>query len=109
MTDREKMIDLLDNVASNILQFPTDGFIEHLADYLLANGVTVKQWIPVSEPPEEPNEYIVMIKGAAEATTLLFDGSYWFEEDEDGWVNYYAVTHWMPLPEPPESEGDGEA
>lgn len=53
-------------------------------------------------PPQEPGEYIVMIKGGANATTLLYDGGLWFEEDEEGWQTYYDVTHWLPLPEPPE-------
>ena len=43
-TDREKLIELLNEVASNVIQFPTYGFIEALADHLLANGVTVKQY-----------------------------------------------------------------
>ena len=55
-----------------------------------------------TDPPKEPMEYIVMIKGGANATTLLYDGRLWFEEDEEGWRTYYSVTHWMPLPEPPE-------
>lgn len=25
-------------------------------------------------------------------------------DDEYGYYEYYAVTHWMPLPEPPEGE-----
>lgn len=41
MTDREKLIELLNDVGSNVLQFPTDGFIAALADHLLANGVKV--------------------------------------------------------------------
>ena len=55
-----------------------------------------------TDPPKEPMEYIVMIKGGANATTLLYDNGLWFEEDEEGWQTYYSVTHWMPLPEPPE-------
>ena len=54
-----------------------------------------------TDPPKEPMEYIVMIKGGANATTLLFDGEDWFDEAEDGEQNFYIVTHWMPLPEPP--------
>lgn len=61
------------------------------------------QWYDAeTDPPKEPMEYIVMIKGGANATTLLYDGRLWFEEDEEGWQTYYNVTHWMPLPEPPE-------
>ena len=62
-----------------------------------------QQWRDAkTDPPKEPMEYIVMIKGGANATTLLYDGRLWFEEDEEGWRTYYSVTHWMPLPEPPE-------
>ena len=64
-----------------------------------------RQWISVEDRlPTEPTEYIVVIKGGASATTLLFDGSLWFEEDQDGWRTYYAVTHWMPIPQPPKGE-----
>lgn len=41
MTERERLIELLNNVGGNVLEFPTNSFIESLADYLLANGVIV--------------------------------------------------------------------
>lgn len=63
------------------------------------------KWISVEDRlPTEPSEYIVVIKSATRATTLLFDGSFWFEEDRDKRRTYYAVTHWMPLPEPPKED-----
>lgn len=109
MTDREKLIKLL-----YVLLIPNGvcaNPAEVVADYLLANGVTFatdtnvgSNWKPASEPPKEPMEYIVMIKGGANSTTLLFDGRLWFEEDPEGWRTYYEVTHWMPLPEPPKEE-----
>lgn len=55
-----------------------------------------------TDPPTEPNEYIVIIRGGVSVTSLLYDNGLWFEEDEEGWQTYYSVTHWMPLPEPPE-------
>lgn len=63
------------------------------------------EWISVKDrPPEENNtfsEFIVMIKGAKRPTTLEYQGSEWFV-DEDG--SNYAVTHWMPPPDPPANE-----
>ena len=60
-----------------------------------------QQWRDAeTDPPKEPTEYIVMIKGGADATTLLYSGDYWFEE-LNGETTCYSVTHWMPLPEPP--------
>lgn len=41
MTDREKLIDLLNDVGKNVMQFETGNFIESLADHLIANGVTI--------------------------------------------------------------------
>ena len=46
MDIREKLVELLEEVASNIMQFPTGEFIPALADHLLANNVTVQEWIP---------------------------------------------------------------
>lgn len=80
------------------------------ADYFIAHGVTFAEdtnvptkWIPISEPPTEADEYIVMIKGAGSSTTLLYDPikKIWFEEDARGNVERYVITHWMPMPEPP--------
>ena len=59
-----------------------------------------------TNPPQEPGEYIVMIKGGANATSLLFDGRLWYEETEPYWYEIHKVTHWMPLPEPPEESKD---
>lgn len=43
MTDREKLIEILLEVSKNIMSFPAEGFNEHLADYLIAHGVTVRE------------------------------------------------------------------
>lgn len=80
------------------------GLEERVADHLIAKGVTVQRWIPVTERlPEQLKEYIVMIKGATHPTTLYYEnfGEFWFDLS-DG--NEYVVTHWMPTPEPPKGE-----
>ncbi len=81
--------------------------IESLADYLLANDVTVQEWIPAVEPPKESGEYIVLIHGAAKPTTLLYDADLksWFEavlQGDEEIYTYYPVDYWMPLPEVPD-------
>lgn len=49
MTDREKLVDLLDN-----LGVYDDWYANtDIADHLLANGVAVQQWMPLPEPPKE--------------------------------------------------------
>lgn len=79
-----------------------------LIDHLLANGVTVQEWIPASEPPETNGCYLV-------AGNLRWDGrpitreAYW---NGDGWLScdgkcYITrlITHWMRSPHPPKQEG----
>ena len=101
MTDREKLIELL-KYAPLIKEMHGITWVEAMSGWLVDNGVTVQKWIPVSERlPNDPMEYIVMIKGGAKATTLLFDGDSWFEADDLEFKTYYQVTHWMPLPEAP--------
>lgn len=104
MTDREKLIELLNNVGSNIMQFPTYGFIEHLADYLLSNGVTVQQWIPVSEPPEVwrdengdmVNYFVNTQYYGVDIANYMAPAKCWLSMGFP--IN---VTHWMPMPKPP--------
>lgn len=85
--------------------------VEHLPELAKLFGCTIDDlftnnaqvWIPVSEPPTEADEYIVMIKGGASATALLYDPTekIWFEEDARGNVERYVITHWMPMPQAP--------
>ena len=95
MDVREKLVELLREV-----QY-LGGLEEKIADHLIAHGVTVQQWVPVSvRLPEEHGEYIVVIKGTNRATTLLYlpiGGT----GRCPGSLAPYPVTHWMPLPEPP--------
>ena len=96
---------------------------EKLADHLLANGVTVKEWISVNDRlPEEDGYYLVFVQGyyAKCVRTLNFakDGrkvdefdfdedakNVWYRYDSEyGYVTVEDVTHWMPLPQPPKGE-----
>ena len=108
MDVKEKLVELL---------FQCDRFtLGEIADHLIANGVTVQEWIPVTErlpkfTEEEIEgyrffgdtffpEFNVMISGATQPTTLYFDGERWYDEE----LHCYCVTHWMPMPEPPKGE-----
>ena len=114
MDVREKLVGLLD-------RFVYDDWYSNgeIAEKLIANGVTVQEWISVDDrlPIEEakaheqewPGEYcefLVMIEKGSLPTTLYYD----FEENEWFKINTaleretYKVTHWMPLPPPPKGE-----
>ena len=78
-------------------------------DHLIANGVTVQKWIPVTERlPEKNGTYLVLWTNKAvsdaeyESTYKSF--GYWIDillDTDEEWIAYQHITHWMPLPEPP--------
>lgn len=77
--------------------------IEESAEYLIANGVTIQRWIPVTERlPEEQKNVIAYTDVGSFAETAHWTGYRW-EKTWDFEV-LYGVTHWMPLPEPPKGE-----
>ena len=83
-----------------------DCFPDRFADHLIANGVTVQEWIPVEERlPEEKVNCIVHYKHA-----YCDNDDYWaigicFYNGEKFQMDWsYKVTHWMPLPKPPKGE-----
>ena len=66
MTDRERLVELL-NEASEILLETAGGLNDNhgngiRADHLIANGVTVQEWFPVSEPPKKNGRYLIFTK-----------------------------------------------
>lgn len=87
---KEKLVDLLD-------QFVYDDWYGNgdIAEKLIANGVTVQEWISVKDRLPEPT-YCVLVVGAYSemAIDALGTDGEWMGMVED-------ITHWMPLPQPP--------
>lgn len=97
MTDREKLIALLKSNQSVLQAAGTSATATlRLADHLIANGVTVQRWVPVTERlPTYGQEVIVY--GGNYLKACITAMRFW----DEAHVNWYGVTHWMPLPEPP--------
>lgn len=100
---REKLIELL-----HTLHLPSecDDDYEWMADRLIANGVTVQNWIPVSERlPKDDGKVLAIVKedGYNRIAFVFYEGRRWWDCFYDGFQNI-NVTHWMPLPEPPKGE-----
>lgn len=110
MTDREKLIQIMEN-AGSLRQYPGS-----MASILIENGVTFakdinvpNRWIPVTERlPEEFASCIVYRKGifGGHFSMLRYSPAlgWHFYDSEWGDVTVDDVTHWMPLPEPPTEE-----
>ena len=105
MDGRKKMVELLTEYFG---VDPAYYGIEaaHIADHLIAHGVTVHEWVSVKERlPQEKVDCIVHYKHA-----YCDNDDYWeigicFYDGEKFQMNLsYKVTHWMPLPKPPKGE-----
>ena len=126
MTDREKLIELVAAFCRGLSVTditPPYGY-ENMADYLLANGVVVRKWIPVTERLPKDGRYLICkdfggtryVGVATYAEDLYQLDKYDFydyrRKKKGGFVDfgsdrYYEltnVTHWMPLPELPTAD-----
>lgn len=108
MDVREKLIEILRKpIFPHELVDPT----EAVADYLLDNGVTVQEWIPVEDKLPEEGEYVLCVLkgfnygGKIQVCKFVpadkFKDKPYFEHFRNG---FPSVTHWMPLPQPPKGE-----
>ena len=105
MDVREKLVelqlqaDIADNISENGTQHR-----EFIADLMIANGVTVQEWVSVEDGlPENGKESVLIALRWGEVDIGWCEDGRWDSE----FVNEYEdgeVTHWMPLPQPPKGE-----
>ena len=107
---REKLIELLEEAWWNYRHGKGPaGMPINFAEHLIANGVTIQRWIPVTERLPEPSDPATAVLGITKqgqchvvyyykaAINDVFTGFYDSAVKRD-------ITHWMPLPEPPKGE-----
>ena len=98
---KEKIVELCEDLET----LPCCDTYEGQAEYLIANGVTVQEWISVTERLPEAGSYVVCIAKRNPFSRFMPMVA---RIDKNGWTNptteqYISeVTHWMPLPEMPE-------
>ena len=116
---REELIEILKDDYCPLLWMQGD--VANLADYLIANSVTVQQWVPAAERmPDLKDDQWVDEDGSTGSfqisdwvwgintegiqarvryeTGPIFQG--WYEEDG----KTHNITYWMPLPEAPKQK-----
>lgn len=106
MDVRGKLVEL---IAETIELYPSER--EELADGLIANGVTVQEWISVEDRLPEEGEYVLCVLkgfnygGKIQVCKFVpadkFKDKPYFEHFRNG---FPPVTHWMPLPHPLKGE-----
>ena len=125
MDVKEKLVELLKSVLPNFrnnMAYWGEKPIYEFADCLLANGVTVQEWISVKDRlPEKDGGYLVVSNyfshQSINVRSFAKDGetvneydlagekNVWYRYDSEyGYVSTDSVTHWMPLPLPPKGE-----
>lgn len=109
MTDREKLVELLDYIRYS-QEFSCYDFYdmsdaaESIADFLISKGVTVQEWISAKEPPKEwkdaygtlINYLVYMPEYGVDVGNYMQPANTWLCMGLPG-----KVTHWMPMPKPP--------
>ena len=92
---REKLIELLWEYDQLRMMRMS---IEECVDKLIANGVTIQRWIPVTERLPETGKRIIVCRGDKVEQGVYLGVNGWWKVYG---ANTKAVTHWMPMPEPP--------
>ena len=112
MDVREKLVEMLNEAYFDYRHWKGEGdMIPNFASFLAAHGVTVKEWISASEPPEERGCYLVSVKHWLDGKPVTIE-AFWNGAD---WLSCYwgkgdrveltpRVTHWQYLPQPPKGE-----
>ena len=104
MDVREKLVEL----ANDVLRYLPWGEIqkdtaERIADRMMDHGVTVQEWIPVTERlPEKGGAYLVF----SSKSKTVFTAHYWLGDRWANRANGQFITHWMEMPMPPKEKNN---
>lgn len=86
--------------------FPNNAEMLKLIEYLVANGVTVQEWISVDDKlPEDDSDVLAYLRIGEESRICPanYAKGMWFDCIFNTPVTE-SITHWMPIPQPPKGE-----
>ena len=107
MDVKEKLVELLQNAKAAMKSENLSCDIARnmfVVDFMMANGVTVQEWISVEDRLPEDGEYVVCIAKRNPFSRFMPIVA---RIEKNGWANpiteqYISeVTHWIPMPQPP--------
>ena len=112
MDIREKLVEILKQAPfeGKVLdEWWWEEKIKRIAEHLISNGVTVQEWISVTERLPEDRED-VMVSVVFDGKAMI--GTGWYVVEKGRWYvrcittceQRPDITHWMPLPQPPKGE-----
>ena len=122
MDTKEKLVELLQNAKAAMKSENLSCDIARnmfVVDFMMANGVTVQEWISVNDRlPDETGRYLAVKKRIApdelggnrtDIVILRFfvDDGFRMPTHIPDWINEEIneeVTHWLPFPEIPKGE-----
>ena len=112
MDVREKLVELIFKSLCRHIH-KSCKLAENIADDLIADGVTVQEWIPVKDrlPDDTDGEFYDSVAIALKNGKVAI-GCYrnadreWWGDCLSGWHRDVTneITYWMPLPEAPKGE-----
>ena len=102
MDVREKLIELLQNAKAAMKSENLSCDIARnmfVVDFMMANGVTVQEWISVDDrlPENIANRVLVVCERSNGVFYAHYEKPFWINlETDKPFIS--TVTHWMPLP-----------
>lgn len=114
MTDREKLVAVLNEIedehgfiCDSCIEAQKSFCIENFADHLIANGVTVNEWISVEDDKPKPFVSVLVYMPGELPFPTVREG---YLSSDGTWVSGFfkrgpgEVVKWLPLPEAPKEE-----
>ena len=116
MNVKEKLVelqlqaDIADNISENGTQHR-----EFIADLMIANGVTVQEWISVKDKLPPYNRDVLVYRPNMAMKILVDNYAGYYGEDDDEWHEGWAlygedadgnpvITHWAYFHQPPKGD-----
>lgn len=101
MEVREKLVELIFKSLCRHIH-KSCKLAENIADDLIADGVTVQEWISVKDRLPEEDVRVLVWVGENSCNFPLIDTDRIHNGRWVRWDKY--ISHWMPLPAPPKGE-----